>query len=75
MDCFGQVLTEALPEGSRLAVLYARPGRGGPSTADRAWAQALTAAAERAQVPMWQVHAANDQELRVMSPDDLVEPA
>lgn len=75
LGCFKMLLDQGLPEGTRLALLYARPGRRGPSAADRAWAQALTAAAERAGVPIWQVHAANDHELRVMTPDDLVEPA
>jgi hypothetical protein len=75
MACCQQVLDGALPEQSRLAVLYVRPGRRGPSVADRAWAGTLTAAAGRARVPMWQVHVANDEALHVMAPDDLVEPA
>jgi hypothetical protein len=75
MACCKQVVGEALPPQTRLAVLYARPGRRGPSVADRAWAGALTAAADRAGIAMWQVHVANDDALHVIAPDDLVEPA
>jgi hypothetical protein len=69
------VIDRDLPLGTRVAMLYARPGRTAPTSHDRRWGQALLRAAERAAVPMWQVHLATDRELRVLTPDDLVEPA
>jgi hypothetical protein len=69
------LIERELPAGTRVAMLYARPGRRGPTDQDRRWGQALTLAAERAAVPMWQLHLATDRELRVLAPDDLVEPA
>ena len=69
------LLDRTLPTGSRVAFLRARPGRRGISPADRAWGAALLAAADHAFVPVWPVHLANDHELRVLTPDDLAEPA
>ena len=69
------LLDQVLPTGSRVAFLHARPGRRGITTADRAWGAALLAAADDALVPTWPVHLANDHELRVLTPDDLAEPA
>jgi hypothetical protein len=69
------LLDRTLPMGSRVAFLHARPGRRGISPADRAWGAALLAAADDAFVPVWPVHLANDHELRVLTPDDLAEPA
>jgi hypothetical protein len=73
-DACRSVIETDLPEATRVAVLYAHPGRGGDLT-ERTWGRALTAAAERAGVPVWEVHVANDVRLRVLAPDDLVEPA
>jgi hypothetical protein len=69
------LLDRTLPSGSRVAFLHARPGGRGITAADRAWGAALLAAADRALVPVWPVHLANDRELRVLAPDDLAEPA
>jgi hypothetical protein len=69
------VLDDDLPTGTRVAILRARPGPRGITSADRAWAAALLAAAEEHFVPMWPVHLANDHELRVLAADDLAEPA
>lgn len=69
------VIEADYPEGTRVAVLYARPGRRGTSAVDRAWGRAVIEAAVRAGVDLWQVHLANDEELHVLAPDDLVEPA
>lgn len=68
-------LLAQLTPGARVALLYARPGRGGLSATDRAWARSLTDAAQEAGIPMWPVHVANDEALRVVAPDDLTESA
>ena len=54
-----------------VAFLLTRPGCGGMTSDDRAWARALTAAVRRAGLPAWPVHRANNDELVVCSPDDL----
>jgi hypothetical protein len=58
--------------GGSIAFLLTRPGRNPIDDADRSWARGLTAAAEQFGVSMWPVHFANDFELRVFAPDDLV---
>jgi hypothetical protein len=40
--------------------------------ADRSWARGLISAARHLGISMWPVHFANDVELRVFAPDDLV---
>jgi hypothetical protein len=58
--------------GGSVAFLLTRPGRNAIDDADRSWARGLTAAAEQFGVSMWPVHFANDVELRVFAPDDLL---
>jgi hypothetical protein len=58
--------------GGSVAFLLTRPGRNPMDDADRSWARGLTAAAAQFGVSMWPVHFANDVELRVFAPDDLV---
>ena len=58
--------------GGSVAFLLTRPGRNAIDDADRSWARGLTAAAEQFGVSMWPVHFANDLELRVFAPDDLL---
>ena len=58
--------------GGSIAFLLTRPGRNPIDDADRSWARGLTAAAEQFGVSMWPVHFANDVELRVFAPDDLL---
>ena len=55
---------------ARLAMLLARPGGGGPTGADRAWARALLAAAQAADVAVAQVHLATDHDVRAIAGDD-----
>ena len=74
MEVCGRLLEEMLP-GTRLALLYARPGTGPLSAADRTWGRSLTTAARQRDVPMWPIHFANDESLRVLAPDDLTESA
>lgn len=56
-----RVLDAIEPDG-RVAVLLCRPGRGGPSPADRASAAALYAAGRAGGVPLEVVHLATDEE-------------
>jgi hypothetical protein len=58
--------------GGSVAMLLTRPGRNAMDDADRSWARCLTAAADHLSVSMWPVHFANDLELGVFAPDDLV---
>jgi hypothetical protein len=58
--------------GGSVAFLLTRPGRQPMDDADRSWACGLTSAAQHLGVSMWPVHFANDVELRVFAPDDLV---
>ena len=55
-----------------VAFLLTRPGSNPMNKADRSWARGLTSAARSLGVFMWPVHFANDVELRVFAPDDLV---
>lgn len=71
----GQTLEEVMEPGTRVGILYARPGGRSPRTADLAWARFITEAARRHGVPIHPVHVANDEELTVVSPDELVRPA
>ena len=58
--------------GGAIAVLLTRPGSNPMNDADRSWARGLTSAARQLGVSMWPVHFANDVELRIFAPDDLV---
>jgi hypothetical protein len=58
--------------GGSVAMLLTRPGRNPMDDADRSWARYLTSAADQVGLSMWPVHFANDIELRVFAPDDLV---
>jgi hypothetical protein len=58
--------------GGSVALLLTRPGRNSMDDADRSWGRGLAAAAAYLGVSMWPVHFANDVELRVFAPDDLV---
>ena len=58
--------------GGSVAFLLTRPGRNPIDDADRSWASGLTSAAQQHNASMWPVHFANDAELRVFAPDDLL---
>jgi hypothetical protein len=58
--------------GGSVAFLLTRPGRNPMDDADRSWGRGLTSAAQHLSVSMWPVHFANDVELRIFAPDDLV---
>lgn len=57
--------------GGAVAICYTRPGRAPMDDADRDWARSLTTAADAYGIPLWPVHFAQDEELRVFAPDDL----
>lgn len=61
--------------GTRVGILYARPGGQSGRAVDRTWARHITDAGRRHHVPLFPVHVANDEELVVIPPDDLVQPA
>ena len=58
--------------GGSVAFLLTRPGRSPMDDADRSWGRGLTSAAKQLGVSIWPIHFANDVELRVFAPDDLV---
>jgi len=64
-------LCEDLAGGS-VAMLLSRPGPAGITAEERVWARRLTEAAAAAEVALWPVHLANDRELVVVPPDELV---
>lgn len=65
------VIDHEVPGGS-LALLLSRPGSAHVTESDRAWARGLTTAALEARVRMRPVHLANDEEIRIVAPDDLI---
>lgn len=70
-----QALEEVGEPGTRVGILYARPGGRHARTVDLTWARLITDAARRHGVPIFPVHVANDEELTVVSPDELIRPA
>jgi hypothetical protein len=71
MGICAALLEHTLSEGSRPAVLLARPGPAGLTPSDRAWSTALVRAAQAHGVPLWPVHVAGDDTVLVVAPDDL----
>lgn len=59
-------------EATSMAMLLSRPGGARLRLADRAWARALIAAAQRRQLTMWPVHLATHGRVQAFRPDDLV---
>lgn len=64
-----RVLESVRPDS--VAFLFARPGGRLRTPADMTWARALAEISQRLGSP-WPVHLANDHELTVVAPDDLV---
>jgi hypothetical protein len=58
-------------DGHRLAFLRSRPGHGGVTDNDRAWARALYDAGRRAGVPLEVVHRASDHDLVAVPMDEV----
>jgi hypothetical protein len=71
LEMCGHIVGRGGDRGS-VAFLLTRPGYDPINDADRSWARGLTSAAQHLDVAMWPVHFANDAELRVFAPDDLV---
>ena len=59
-------------EGRRFAFLRSRPGHGGLTDDDRAWARSLYDAGHRAGVPLEVVHRACDHDLVAVPMDDVM---
>ena len=59
-------------DGRSCALLLTRPGGDPVNRDDRAWACELTTAARRANVAIWPLHFANDRDLVVFAPDDVL---
>ena len=59
-------------ELGRVAVLLSRPGGASLTGSDRHWGRSVLAAAERGGVPFAPVHLATDEQVRVLSGDDLL---
>jgi hypothetical protein len=55
-------------DGTTVALLLTRPGRGGLSHSDRAWYSALIASAERFDVPLEPIFRANDESVVGLAP-------
>lgn len=61
--------------GGSVAFLVSRPGPAQITESDRAWARGLPAAAAYAEVRIEPVHLANDEDLCIFAPDDLIKTA
>ncbi|MGI8576946.1 MAG: hypothetical protein ACR2KG_03315 [Nocardioidaceae bacterium] len=61
--------------GGSVAFLVSRPGPAQVTESDRAWACGLIEAAADADVRIEPVHLANNEDLRVFAPDDLINSA
>jgi hypothetical protein len=78
LDRLVEMCRHFMPEGATRATvvfLLVRPGPPGITPQQRAWARGLLAAVARAGLDAWPVHCANDVELTVCAPDDLVSSA
>jgi hypothetical protein len=67
----GHFLDHLSGDGRRFAFLRSRPGHGGLTAADRAWARALYAAGRYAGVPLEVVHRACDHDLVAVPMDEV----
>jgi hypothetical protein len=65
------VLTGLAADGRRFAFLRSRPGHGGVTDDDRAWARSLYDAGRRAGVPVEVVHRACDDDLVAVPMDEV----
>lgn len=67
-----EMLHHVVPPGGSVAFLLSRPGPDAPlSPAEKAWTRALAVVSSQVGATVWPVHRANDDALRVCSPDDL----
>jgi hypothetical protein len=69
MGILRHVTTDS-PADVRVAMLLSRPGRRDLTTSDRIWIAGLQRSAAQAALFTEPMHLANDQELRVVTPDD-----
>jgi hypothetical protein len=72
VDNLTSLLTHLVEPGGSVVVLLTRPGADGPLTpSELAWTRALEVVQRNVGSVSWPVHRANDDALRVCSPDDL----
>lgn len=70
-----RVIDNEFEPGTTVAFLLSRAGRARVGDGDLAWARALLAGGRKAALPCWPIHLATDDDLRVISPDDLADSA
>ena len=71
MSSLATVLSGLAADGRRFAFLRSRPGHGGVTDDDRAWAMSLYDAGRRAGVPVEVVHRACDDDLVAVPMDEV----
>ncbi len=71
VDSVAEFLSHLAADGLRFAFLRSRPGHGGLTSADRAWARSLYEAGRRAGVPLEVVHRACDHDLVAVPMDEV----
>jgi hypothetical protein len=71
VDSLAAFIGELSKDGDRFAFLRSRPGHGGLTANDRAWARALYEAGRRAGVPLEVVHRACDHDLVAVPMDEV----
>lgn len=70
MSALHSLLSYDIPNGSSVALLLTRPGRGPVSSADRVWSKQLTEIAARFDVPLEPIFRANDEVLQQVDPPE-----
>lgn len=65
-------VSSQIGDDTSVAMLLSRPGSGGLGASDRAWGARIVEAARRHGVALHPFHVANDEQIRVVAPDDLV---
>ena len=73
-DFLGELVSSLVP-GASVAFLRSRPGAGGVTADDRAWARALLASARHAGLPTEVVHRACDVDVLLVPPDETMAAA
>jgi hypothetical protein len=72
VECVHEVVADQGDNGQRVAFLRSRPGGGGPTARDRAWAAALVIACREIGLPCEVVHLATDHDVVPLPGEDLM---
>jgi hypothetical protein len=70
-ELWRDLLADLVP-GGRVALLLVRPGAGGPTPADRAFAEGVYTACRRVGVPLEVIHLATDEEIWALPADEVL---